>query len=238
MIAVALAGLCKSYAEHDVFGGIDLTVQEHETLAILGPSGSGKSTLLRCIAGLTPADAGSVAVNGEIGFVFQEPRLFPWLNVEDNVRFAARDEAERARVAHVLELVGLSAAGKRYPKTLSGGMAQRAGLARALVRNPKILLLDEPLAALDALKRFELQGAVRDIIRSTGATALLVTHDIEEALFLADRIIVLGGHPASIVASQVRNGVPPVDREELLRALGVRAAAATEKAHGGTSAAG
>jgi len=222
MIAIAVAGLAKRFGGHEVFAGLDLTVGERETLAILGPSGSGKSTLLRCIAGLDAPDRGSVAVNGEIGFVFQEPRLFPWLNVFDNVAFAARSDAERARVGEVIELVGLTAAAKRLPKQLSGGMAQRAGLARALVRNPKILLLDEPLAALDALKRLELQAAMRTIIGLTHATAILVTHDVDEALYLADRVVVLGGHPASIVQSQVRNGVPPIDRDEILRSLGVR----------------
>jgi sulfonate transport system ATP-binding protein len=221
VIAVAAAGLTKRFDAHAVFDGLDLTVAERETLAILGPSGSGKSTLLRCIAGLTPLDGGSIAVNGEVGFVFQEPRLFPWLNVEENVRFAARDATERARVSEVIELVGLGPAAKRLPKALSGGMAQRAGLARALVRNPKILLLDEPLASLDALKRLELQAAVRDIVRLTHATAIVVTHDIDEALYLADRAIVLGGAPSRVVLSQVRNGVPPIDRSELLRALGV-----------------
>jgi sulfonate transport system ATP-binding protein len=221
VIAVAVAGLRKSFVGHDVFAGLDLTVQERETLAILGPSGSGKSTLLRCIAGLAEPDAGSVAVNGELGYVFQEPRLFPWLSVEGNVRFAARNDAERARVPGVIELVGLSQAATRLPKELSGGMAQRAGLARALVRNPKILLLDEPLAALDALKRRELQSAMREIVRATHATAIIVTHDVDEALYLADRVVVLGGHPAAVVAAQVRHGVPPIDRAEIFRALGV-----------------
>jgi sulfonate transport system ATP-binding protein len=207
-------------------------VQARETLAILGPSGSGKSTLLRCIAGLERADAGSIAVNGEIGYVFQEPRLFPWLTVEENVRFAARSDAERARVADVIDLVGLSPAAKRLPKALSGGMAQRAGLARALVRNPKILLLDEPLAALDALKRLELQSAVRTIISAAHATAIVVTHDIDEALYLADRVIVLAGHPAAIVESQVRRGVPPIDRDALLAALGVARVAAGGRLEG------
>jgi ABC-type Fe3+/spermidine/putrescine transport system ATPase subunit len=127
MIAVALAGLRKAFGGHDVFAGLELTVLERETLAILGPSGSGKSTLLRCIAGLETPDEGSVAVNGEVGYVFQEPRLFPWLDVEGNVAFAARTPQERARVAEVIELVGLTGAAKRLPKQLSGGMAQRAG---------------------------------------------------------------------------------------------------------------
>ena len=120
MNAVTIAGLQKSYAGLPVFAGIDLTVQHGETLAILGASGCGKSTLLRCIAGLTHPDGGTVTVSGEVGYVFQEPRLFPWLTVERNVAFAARTDAERARVDEVIALVGLTDARDRLPKALSG----------------------------------------------------------------------------------------------------------------------
>jgi sulfonate transport system ATP-binding protein len=141
---------------------------------------------------------GTIAVEGDVGYVFQEPRLFPWLNVGKNVQFAARTAEERARVDEVLELTGLQNARATLPKALSGGMAQRAALARTLVRKPSVLLLDEPLAALDALRRLQLQEALAEIIDAVGATAILVTHDIEEALYLADRIIVLGGTPSRI----------------------------------------
>ena len=223
MSAVTIAGLRKSYAGTPVFADIDLTVQRGETLAILGASGCGKSTLLRCIAGLTQPDGGTVSVSGEVGYVFQEPRLFPWLNVAQNVAFAARNDAERARVDEVIALVGLTDARDRLPKALSGGMAQRAALARTLVRAPQIILLDEPLAALDALKRIELRAALAQIVAASGATAILVTHDIDEALELARRIVVLGGSPSQIVATQVRGGIPAVDRVALLVALGVSA---------------
>ena len=129
---------------------------------------------------------------------FRSRDLFPWLNVEKNVRFAARTPEERERVDAVLELTGLQDARATLPKALSGGMAQRAALARALVRKPSVLLLDEPLASLDALRRMQLQEALAEIIAAVGATAILVTHDIEEALYLADRIVVLGGSPSRI----------------------------------------
>jgi len=223
MSAVTITGLRKSYAGTPVFADIDLTVQRGETLAILGASGCGKSTLLRCIAGLTQPDGGTVSVSGEVGYVFQEPRLFPWLDVAQNVAFAARNDAERVRVDEVIALVGLTDARDRLPKALSGGMAQRAALARTLVRAPQIILLDEPLAALDALKRIELRAALAQIVAVSGATAILVTHDIDEALELAGRIVVLGGSPSQIVATQVRGGIPAVDRAALLVALGVSA---------------
>ncbi|MFN2462062.1 MAG: ABC transporter ATP-binding protein, partial [Candidatus Velthaea sp.] len=141
MKAIAIDGLAKSYADKTIFTDFSLNVERGEIVAILGPSGCGKSTLLRCIAGLERADSGRVSVAGEIGMIFQEPRLFPWKNVRDNVAFAARNDVERARVEETIELVGLRAAERRLPKHLSGGMAQRAALARSLVRRPDVLLL-------------------------------------------------------------------------------------------------
>lgn len=194
--AIEIDGLSKRFGRRAVFERFDLFVEPGETLAILGASGCGKSTLLRCIAGLVRPDSGTIAVRDELGFVFQEPRLLPWLTVEKNVAFAARSDVERARVRDVLELVGLTGAAHLLPKQLSGGMAQRAALARTLVRNPKILLLDEPLSALDALLRLELQSSLAQIIRETESTAVLVTHAVDEALYLADRVAVLDGAPA------------------------------------------
>lgn len=199
MNAVEISDLRVRFGDRTVLERIDLHVARGEILAILGPSGCGKSTLLRAIAGLDRHPCGSVRTDGEIGYVFQEPRLFPWLNVEHNVRFAARSDEERARVDDVLALTGLESARTILPKALSGGMAQRAALARALVRKPSILLLDEPLAALDALRRMQLQEALAGIIAAVHASAVLVTHDIEEALYLADRVVVLDGSPARIV---------------------------------------
>lgn len=209
MNAIDITNLRVSFSAHDVLDLAALRVVRGEIIAILGPSGCGKSTLLRAVAGLDRHAGGSVRVDGDVGYVFQEPRLFPWLDVEGNVRFAARDAHERARVDTVLEITGLGDARKTLPKALSGGMAQRAALARALVRKPSILLLDEPLAALDALRRMQLQEALAQILATVHATAVLVTHDIEEALFLADRILVLGGAPARVTLELT---IPPAAR--------------------------
>jgi len=219
MPAARIRHLQKAYGSHLVFDGLDLDVARGERLAILGASGCGKSTLLRCIAALERADAGTIATSGEIGIVFQEPRLFPWLDVERNVAFPARTAAERARVENVLALVGLVHAAKRLPKELSGGMAQRAALARALVRDPHLLLLDEPFGALDALRRIELRAAVREILEFTKASAILVTHDVEDALALADRVVVLAGSPAEIVFTGTVG--EDATRAKILGALGV-----------------
>lgn len=216
MNIVELRGLSKRFGEREIFAGLDISVRAGEVVAILGPSGCGKSTVLRCIAGLIKPDGGWVYVNGETGFVFQEPRLFPWLRVRDNVAFGARNATERARVDELLALVGLGEAGRVLPKHLSGGMAQRAALARALVRSPQLLLLDEPLAALDALRRMELQQALRAIITSQRLSAVIVTHDVDEAVALADRVVVLSGSPALKVAE-----IDRPDREALLAALGI-----------------
>jgi ABC-type nitrate/sulfonate/bicarbonate transport system ATPase subunit len=184
---------------------------------------------LRCIAGLVAPDAGRIDADGEIGFVFQEPRLMPWLTVEKNVAFAARSGVERSRVAGAIELAGLGRAAHLLPKELSGGMAQRAALARSLVRSPQILLLDEPLSALDALLRLDLQAAIARIVRETACTAVLVTHDVSEALYLAGRIVVLDGAPARVtlemtVPAQLRRSRQAelgAERIALLAALGV-----------------
>ncbi len=217
--AARIRGLRKAYGTHLVFDDLDLDVARGERLAILGASGCGKSTLLRCIANLENPDAGTIVTSGEIGVVFQEPRLFPWLDVTRNVAFPARNDAERARVQNVLALVGLGHAAHRLPKQLSGGMAQRAALARALVRDPQLLLLDEPFAALDALRRIELRAAVREILEFTKASAMLVTHDVEDALALADRVIVLAGSPAEIIFSGIVG--EDANRTTILAALGV-----------------
>jgi sulfonate transport system ATP-binding protein len=229
MSAITIVQLTKAFDGKPVFVDLDLEVTRGETVAVLGPSGCGKSTLLRCIAGLERPTSGTARADGDVGYVFQEPRLLPWLSVERNVRFAARDDAERARVGSVLGLTGLHDAATLLPKQLSGGMAQRAALARTLVRNPSILLLDEPLAALDALRRMDLQTGLASIIATLYATALLVTHDVDEALYLADRIVVLGGAPSSIQAELVvpanarrrRDADLTPERTTLLRALGV-----------------
>jgi ABC-type nitrate/sulfonate/bicarbonate transport system ATPase subunit len=227
--AVLVERLTIGFAGRGVLEEFSLAVAPGETLAILGPSGCGKSTLLRAIARLVAPQSGRIETDAEIGLVFQEPRLLPWLSVEKNVAFAARGDVERARVKDAIDLVGLTHAAHLLPKALSGGMAQRASLARSLVRSPKLLLLDEPLSALDALARLDLQVAIARIIHETGCTAVLVTHDVDEALFLADRIVVLGGSPASIVTERsvpindrrVRSADLTHERNELYAALGV-----------------
>jgi sulfonate transport system ATP-binding protein len=227
--AIEIEGLGKRFGERVVLDDLTLSIERGETVAFLGASGCGKSTLLRCIGGLAKPDSGAVAVAGEIGFVYQEPRLFPWLSVEKNVAFAARSNLERERVNDAIELVGLAPAAHLLPKALSGGMAQRASLARALVRNPQILLLDEPLSALDALLRLELQAALGTIVQRLGATVALVTHDVDEALYLADRVLVLAGAPARVVlevavpSEQRRSRTADLTalRVALLEALGV-----------------
>jgi len=219
--AARVRGLTKAFGDHLVFDRFDLDVARGERVAILGASGCGKSTLLRCIAGLEHADDGTIATQGDVGVVFQEPRLFPWLTVEKNVAFGARTNEERARVPGLLGLVGLGHAGALLPKALSGGMAQRAALARALVRDPDVLLLDEPFAALDALRRIELRAALNEILTFARASAILVTHDVDDALAIADRVIVLAGSPAEIAFTGTIGG--DATREAILAALGVPA---------------
>jgi ABC-type nitrate/sulfonate/bicarbonate transport system ATPase subunit len=227
--AVVVRDLTVRFGERAIFESFALDVARGETLAILGPSGCGKSTLLRAIGGVTAHAAGTVDTEGEIGLVFQEPRLMPWLTVEKNVAFAARGDVERARVKDAIDLVGLTHAAHLLPKALSGGMAQRASLARSLVRSPKLLLLDEPLSALDALSRLDLQTAIARIVRETSSTAILVTHDVDEALFLADRIVVLGETPATVICTldvpvtsrRVRSADLTSERNALYAALGV-----------------
>lgn len=227
--AIAVEQLTKRFGNRPIFERFDLVVERGETVAVLGASGCGKSTLLRCIAGIVKPDAGRIAVQGEIGVVFQEPRLMPWLSVEKNVAFAARGDVERDRVKDAIDLVGLSHAAHLLPKALSGGMAQRAAFARSLVRSPNVVLLDEPLSALDALLRLELQTAIARIVRETASTAVLVTHDVDEALYLADRVVVIDGSPARrsleliIPASLRRSRYADLsdERIKLFAALGV-----------------
>ncbi len=202
---------------------LDLHVAEGEILAIVGGSGCGKSTLLRLISGLDTATHGSVGLDGtpvagpreEIGMVFQEPRLMPWLRIEDNVAFGIRHlpKAERqSRVAEALARVGLASHAKAWPRELSGGQAQRVALARALVGRPKVLLLDEPFSALDALTRADLQEHLLDLWAYDRPTMILVTHDIEEALFLADRVVVMQPNPGRIRIEATPHLARPRDR--------------------------
>jgi sulfonate transport system ATP-binding protein len=193
----------------EVLRDINLTIPDGEFTCILGGSGCGKTTLLRIIAGLERDYSGGVrlgdaAIEGpglDRGLVFQEHRLLPWLTVHENVGFGIGDlpTAEKAeRVRQYVELVGLKGFEKSYPHQLSGGMAQRAAIARALASRPKLLLLDEPFGALDALTRIRMQQELLRIWSAQRTTMVLVTHDIDEAIFLADRIVVLSSRPGTI----------------------------------------
>ncbi len=207
MSELEITGLEKSYASQSVLRKLDLRVEEGTFVSILGPSGSGKTTLLRVIAGFERADGGCVRLRGEvvddesnfvtserrrIGYVPQEGNLFPHLSVERNVGFGlSRDQRRGPRVHELLEMVGLSGLAQRYPHQLSGGQQQRVALARGLAINPSLVLLDEPFSSLDATLRASVRHDVRRILRDAGTTAILVTHDQDEALSLADRVAII-----------------------------------------------
>jgi len=199
---VRVRGLRKSFGGRAVLRGLDLDITAGQFVAIVGRSGCGKSTLLRLLAGLDPADAGMIAIGGAlrpergtVRIMFQEPRLLPWNTVARNVGVGLTDRGgargHAAEVQAALDAVGLGERAGEWPSVLSGGQKQRAALARALVSRPRLLALDEPLGALDALTRIEMQGLLERTWTAQGCTAVLVTHDVSEAVVLADRILVL-----------------------------------------------
>jgi NitT/TauT family transport system ATP-binding protein len=208
---IRVSGLGRRYGALEVFRGIDFTAGEREIVAIVGPSGCGKTTLLRCIDGLLPVDAGEIWINQQrvsqpiagVAMVFQHFGLFPWKTVYDNVSYGLRmagvPKAEIARrVPAFIEMVGLAGFEKAYPYQMSGGMQQRCGLARALAVEPSVLLMDEPFAAVDAQTREILQFELLRIWEQRPTTMLFVTHSIEEAVLMGDRVFVLKGRPSSI----------------------------------------
>jgi sulfonate transport system ATP-binding protein len=190
-LAVEVRGLTRQFGENAVLRGLDLAIRPGEFVALLGRSGSGKSTLLRTLAGLDPAPPGTLRVPATKSVVFQEPRLLPWKRVWRNVALGLCSTNPRGRAEAALAEVGLRHRLNAWPLTLSGGEAQRAALARALVREPALLLLDEPFAALDALTRLRMQALVTELWRAHNPAVLLVTHDVDEALMLADRVVML-----------------------------------------------
>jgi ABC-type nitrate/sulfonate/bicarbonate transport system ATPase subunit len=203
---------------------ISLTMDTGELASLVGPSGCGKSTLLRLIAGLEAPDAGESIVGGEVitgpnaerGLVFQDPNLFPWLTVRKNIEagLVARHvlHEKRHEVDEFMRLVGLETFADAYPHHLSGGMAQRVALARALINHPKVLLLDEPLGALDAFTRMRMQDEVLRLWQARRTTMLLVTHDIDEAIYMSDRIVIMTQRPGRIEQTIPVNLQRPRDR--------------------------
>ena len=201
----------KTWRQVTALQDFTLDIARGELVALVGSSGCGKSTLLRILAGLEKATTGEIRINGEPvvgvgtdrGLVFQEPRLFPWLSVIDNVMLGLANEKlsrqeKRLRAQQMLTRVQLAEFADAMPAQLSGGMAQRAAIARGLIGGPQILMLDEPFSALDALTRHKLQQELLRIHRSSGITTLIVTHDVEEAVTLADRVVVMSPHPGKI----------------------------------------
>ncbi|MEU4220062.1 ABC transporter ATP-binding protein [Actinoplanes sp. NPDC026623] len=212
---IRLTGVSRTFAGRrgtvEALRGIDLEVHEGEFVAVLGRSGCGKSTLLRLISGLLPATAGEVRVSGDlvdrprrdIAMMFQRPALLPWRSVLDNVLlpvqiFGWKKSAHRERAHELLAMTGLTGFEKRLPHELSGGMQQRVALCRSLIANPRVMLMDEPFSALDALTREELSGELQRVHMDLGTTIVFVTHSIDEAVLLADRVVVLSPRPGQI----------------------------------------
>ncbi|BCA28290.1 ABC transporter ATP-binding protein [Metapseudomonas otitidis] len=223
----------KAFAGHTVLQDVHLQLAEGEVVSLLGPSGCGKSTLLRIVAGLERDYSGqALRGEGEVAFVFQEPRLMPWLTVAENIGFADDRAYDRPRVAQLIREVGLEGFEQALPKQLSGGMAQRVAIARGLYSRPRVLLLDEPFSAVDAFTRMKLQDLLLALAAHHGIALLLVTHDVDEALYLGDRVLVMGSRPGRVLETLEVPLVHPRDRRDpLLAQLRAEALTALHRAH-------
>lgn len=232
--AALLEGVTRRFDGRTVLSGVDLRIAQGEFVVLVGQSGCGKSTLLKIVGGLDGDAEGRVSVSANRAIVFQDPRLLPWKPVWKNVVLGLNSSKTELRnlALSALDEMGIAARAEAWPLTLSGGEAQRVALARALVRTPDLLLLDEPFAALDALTRLKMQRQVGDLWRRHGMAILFVTHDVDEALLLADRVLLVEGGriaqdiPVDLAHPRLREHPRFVDlRRQLLRALGVDEAA-------------
>lgn len=205
----------KDFGQTRVLQNVRVRLHPGEVVSLLGPSGCGKSTLLRIIAGLEQDYSGELQQStDQVAFVFQEPRLMPWLSVERNVGFHDDTAYDAAWVAQLLDEVGLSGFAQALPKQLSGGMAQRVAIARGLYSRPRVLLLDEPFSAVDAFTRMKLQDLLLDLARRHDIALLMVTHDIDEALYLSDRVLIMGNRPSHVRLELAVELAHPRDRRD------------------------
>ena len=229
-VTLTLENVSKSFAKVEsdevthALDNVSVTVESGEFISLVGPSGCGKSTILRLVAGLIVPTLGKVAVNGkEIdgpspnrGMVFQKPTLFPWLTVEDNIAFSLKVrgklEGNQDKVQRMIDIIGLEKFRMDYPGQLSGGMAQRVALVRSLINQPEILLLDEPLGALDAFTRMHMQDEILSIWSESKQLALMVTHDVDEAIYMGTRVLVMDANPGRIIADIKIDESYPRDR--------------------------
>ena len=226
-VSLVLENVSKSFAkvENDevthALNAIDLSLRSGEFVSLVGPSGCGKSTILRLVAGLIMPTTGKITVDGkeitepspERGMMFQKSTLFPWLTVEKNIAFSLKMQGKlkgnEEKVEHMLKVIGLESFRNDYPGQLSGGMAQRVALMRSLINEPDILLLDEPLGALDAFTRMNMQDEILKIWKEKGQLALMVTHDVDEAVYMGTRVIVMDSNPGRVVGDiKIAEGYP------------------------------
>ncbi|KAF1009271.1 MAG: Aliphatic sulfonates import ATP-binding protein SsuB [Pseudomonas fluorescens] len=209
----------KSFAATTVLQDVRLSLRHREAVSLLGPSGCGKSTLLRIVAGLEKDFQGELRTRAdEVAFVFQEPRLMPWLTVEQNIGLSDDRHYDKTWVTQLIDEVGLSGFAQALPKALSGGMAQRVAIARGLYSRPQVLLLDEPFSAVDAFTRMKLQDLLLQLAERHAIALLLVTHDVDEALYLSDRVLVMDNRPSRIRHELSVELAHPRDRRDPLLA--------------------